>query len=101
MTDIWHFIVSKRGTIYRKTQEPFIRLITVYTKNGVATDFAVTAKRERLKKASQVGLCQERKIVHLTDGEKISNPQGFNIEKGSFELIYYLDKKEIRVFRID
>ena len=99
--DAFKTIVSFRGTIYQKTQEPFIRLITLYTKDGVATDVAITAKPERMKKARLVGLCQERKITHLINGPKIANPQGFDIQKGSYELIYNLDKKQLMLFKID
>ena len=99
--DIFKYIVSKRGSIYKKTQEPYIRLITVYTKDGVVSDFGITAKFERMKKARLVGLCEERKIFHITDGEKIKNPEGYDIQKGSYELIYYTDKKEIKIFKLD
>ena len=99
--NVFKFIVSKRGTLYKKTQEPFIRIITVYTTNGIATDFGITAKPERMKKARQVGICDERKIIRLEDGPQIANPDGFDISKGSYQLMYYLDKKEIRVFKVD
>ena len=99
--NVFKFIVSNRGSVYKCTQEPYIKFITVYTSDGVATDIGITAKPERMKKARQVGLCQERKIVHITDGPKIANPDGFDISKGGFELMYYLDKKELLVFKID
>ena len=99
--DVFKFIVSKRGTLYKKTQEPFIRIITVYTTDGIATDIGITAKPERMKKARQVGICEERKIIHLDDETTIMNPDGFDLSKGSYQLMYYLDKKEIRVFKTD
>ena len=104
--DIFKFIVSNRGSIYHKTQEPFIKIITVYTKDGVVTDIGITAKPERMKKARCVGLCEERKIIHIADagkedGTKILNPDGYDIQKGSYELMYYLDKKELRIFKLD
>ena len=99
--NVFKFIVSKRGTLYKKTQEPFIRIITVYTTDGIATDIGITAKPERMKKARQVGICEERKIIHLDDETTIMNPDGFDLSKGSYQLMYYLDKKEIRVFKID
>ena len=99
--NVFKFIVSKRGTVYKKTQEPFIRIITVYTTNGIATDFGITAKPERLTKARQVGICDERKIIHLDDGPQILNPDGYDLSKGCFQLMYYLDKKEIRIFKTD
>ena len=101
MTDIFKFIVSIRGTIYHKTQEPFIRIITVYTKDGIVQDVGITAKPERMRKARRVGLCDERKIVHIDDGTQIKNPEGFDIQKGCYQLMYYLDKKEILVFKTD
>ena len=99
--DVFKFIISNRGTVYKKVQEPFIRIITVYTKDGIATDIAITAKHERMKKARQVGLTEERKIVHIEDGPKITNPVGFDIQKGSYELMYYCDKRELLVFKIN
>ena len=99
--DIFKYIISIRGSIYKKTQEPFIRLITVYTKDGIVTDVGITAKRERMKKGRLVGICEERKIIRIEDGQKINNPEGYDIQKGSYELIYYCDKKELRIFKID
>ena len=100
-TDIFKFITSIRGTIYKKTQEPFIRIITVYTKDGIVQYVGITAKPERMKKARQVGICVERKIVPFDDGPQIKNPDGFDIQHGSYQLMYYLDKREIRVFKTD
>lgn len=99
--DIFKFIISIRGDIYKKVQEPFIRIITVYTKDGIVQDVGITAKYERMKKARLVGLCDERKIIHFDNGTQIKNPEGFDIQKGCYELMYYLDKREIRVFKID
>ena len=99
--DVFKFIVSKRGSIYTKVQEPFIRIITVYTKDGIATDIGITAKPERMKKARQVGINDERKIVHLEDEIKIANPDDCDIQTGSFVLLYYLDKHELKVFSND
>ena len=99
--DVFKFIVSIRGTIYQKTQEPFIRLITVYTKNGQVVDVGITAKRERMKKARCVGLCNERKIVHIDNGAKIANPGNIDIQKGSFMMIYDFPKKQMEVFKLD
>ena len=99
--DVFKFIVSLRGSFYKKTQEPFIKIITVYTKDGMATDVCITAKYERMKKARLVGLCEERKIIHLDNETQIANPEGFDIQHGCYELLYYLDKREIRVFKID
>ena len=99
MVEIFKFITSKRGTLYKKVQEPFIKSITVYIKNGYVTDIGITAKVERMKKARYVGLCEERKIVHVEDDVKIINPDGFDIQTGSFMLIYYLDKRELKIFR--
>lgn len=100
--DVFKFIVSLRGRFYKKTQEPFIRLITVYTKDGIVTDVGITAKGERMKKARCVGLCEERKIMKIEDeGFKILNPGNIDIQKGCYELIYYFDKKELKVFKID
>lgn len=97
--DVFRYIISIRGTIYKKSQEEFIRLITVYTKDGVVTDVGITAKRERLKKASRVGLGQERKIVHVDDGVKISVPGQFDISSGRYLLIYSTKDKDIQIFR--
>ena len=99
--DIFKFITSLRGKFYTMTQQPFIRLITVYVKDGKATDVGITAKGERMKKARLVGLCEERKIFKLDDETEILNPGNFDIQKGSYELIYYLDKKELKIFKFD
>lgn len=97
--DIFKFIISKRGTIYRKVQEPFIKFITVYTKNGQVTDIGITAKPERMKKARCVGLCEERKIFHVENGCKIINPDPYDIQNGSFMLIYSPTEKELKIFK--
>ena len=99
--NVFKFIVSNRGSVYKCTQEPYIKFITVYTSDGVATDIGITAKPERMKKARQVGLCDERKIFHLDAGTKIANPPGYDIQHGSYQLMYYLDRKEIHIFKID
>ena len=101
MTDIFKFIISLRGKYYTMTQQPFIRIITVYTKDGIATDIGITAKPERMKKARQVGICEERKIIHLDDGPQIMNPDGYDLSKGCYQLMYYLDKRAIRIFKTD
>lgn len=101
MTDVFKFITSLRGKYYTMTQQPFIRLITVYTKDGKATDIGITAKPERMKKARLVGLCDERKIFKLNNEIEILNPGNIDISHGNYELIYYLDKKEIKAFKID
>ena len=97
--DIFQFIISIRGSIYRKVQEPFIRLITIYTKDGIVTDVGITAKVERMKKARRVGLSDERKIVHIENGTKILNPGPYDIQKGCYSLIYYSEKKELKIFK--
>ena len=100
--DVFKFIVSLRGKFYKKTQEPFIKLITVYTKDGIVTDVGITAKSERMKKARCVGLCEERKIIKFEDeGFKIMNPSNMDIQHGSFMLIYYFDQRELKVFKTD
>ena len=98
---IWKYIISIRGSVYKRTQEPFIRLITVYTKDGVVSDVGITAKRERMKKARCVGLCDERKIVHVESGVKIKNEGEYDFQKGSYMLIYDLTKKEMKIFKTD
>ena len=99
--DVFQYIISIRGSVYKKTQEPFIRLITVYTKDGVVSDVGITAKRERMKKARLVGLCDERKIVHVEEGVKIKNPGLFDIQKGRYMLIYDLPRKNLEIFKTD
>ena len=98
--DIYKFIISNRGTYYQKKQEPFIRIITVYTKDGYATDVGITAKPERMKKARLVGICEERKICHLDEPKKIQDNE-YDLSKGCFQLMYYLDKRQIVGFKTD
>jgi len=98
---IWKYIISIRGTIYKKTQEPFIRLITVYLKDGIVHDVGITAKPERMKKARCVGICDERKIVHVEPHTKILDEEGFDFQHGNLMIIYDCAKKEIRVFKTD
>ena len=104
--DIFKYIISIRGSIYKRTQEPFIQYITIYTKDGIVVDVGITAKKERMKKARLVGLCDERKVVHITsrssaapNGPEISNPNNINIQNGEYMLMYDMAKKEIRVFK--
>lgn len=99
--DVFQYIVSIRGKIYQRTQEPFIRLITIYLKDGVVSDVGITAKRERMKKARLVGLCDERKIVHVEDEVKIKNPGLFDVQNGRFMLIYDLPRKNLEIFKTD
>ena len=99
--DIFKYIISIRGTIYRKVQEPFIRLITIYTKDGNVTDVGITAKVERMKKARKVGICDERKIVHVENGTNILNPGTYDIQKGRYYMIYDTEKKEIKIFKME
>ena len=99
--EVFKYIISIRGTIYRKVQEPFIRLITIYTKDGVVTDVGITAKVERMKKARRVGICDERKIIHIENGTKLLNPKPYDIQKGCYNLIYYTEKKELKIFKIE
>ena len=54
-----------------------------------------------MKKARCVGLCEERKIIKFEEeGFKIMNPKGYDIQKGCYELIYYPDKRELKIFHI-
>ena len=100
MTDIYKFIISLRGKYYQKTQQPFIRLITLYLKDGMVQDVGITAKPERMKKARLVGIDSERKIYHLDEPIKIEDDE-YDLSKGSFQLMYYLDKREIVGFKTD
>ena len=97
--DIFKYIISIRGSIYKTIQEPFIHYITVYTKDGFVVDVGITAKKERMKKARLVGLCDERKVIHITNGPKIINPGGMDIQNGEYMLMYDMAKKEIKVFK--
>ncbi len=98
---IWKYIISIRGTIYTMTQQPFIRLITVYLKDGIVSDVGITAKPERMKKARLVGICTERKIVHVEPKFRIINEKGFDYQHGNYELIYYTNNHELKIFKID
>jgi len=83
------------------TQQPFIRLITVYLKDGIVSDVGITAKPERMKKARLVGICTERKIVHVEPKFRIINEKGFDYQHGNYELIYYTNNHELKIFKID
>ncbi len=100
-TDVYKYIVSFRGKWYQRIQEPYIKFITLYTRDGIATDLGITAKPERMKKARRLGLCQERKIFHIEDGAHIANPKDIDIQKGCYQLMYYIDKNELHVFQIN
>ena len=97
----WKYIIKIRGTIYQRTQEPFIRLITIYLKDGVVSDVGITAKRERMKKARLVGICQERKIVHVEPKFRIKNEGEYEFQNGRFMLIYDLPRKNLEIFKTD
>ena len=99
MTDVFKFIFSKRGKYFTKQQEKFIKFLTVYTRDGKAVDFGVTAKPERMKKARRLGLC-ERNLWHMDEPTPIANPFRFDIQRGSFMLTYRPDTRAFDVFKL-
>ena len=102
--DVFKYIISIRSDkngIYRKIQEPFINTITLYTKNGCVQNVLISAKPERMKKAALVGICQERKVIPIINGPLLKNPSDdINIQNDEFMLIYNLQNKELKVFKI-
>ena len=95
--NIFDFIDS---CVSRK-QLPYIRLVTVYTHNGEVTNVCLARYTDKkiVKKASKVGLNEDRMMTLLGKGVKISNFNEYDIQRGDFYLNYNTASREITIYK--
>ena len=94
--------------IVSRKQLPYVRLITIYLNDGIVTGVCLSRYIDKkiAKKASKVGLNQDRLMItdlppgaSIGVGVKISNFNGYDIQKGSYYLNYNTSTKEIIIYR--
>ena len=81
---------------------PFIRLLTIYTNNGVVTSYCLVRYNDKkiVKKAAKLGLTEDRLIKTDGAGIKLGNQKPYDIQKGSYYLNYNTRTKELNIFRM-
>ena len=77
--DVFKFIDS---CVTRK-QLPYLRLITVYITDGLVTGVCLCryADKKIAKKASKVGITEDRMMIDKGKGTAINNFNGYNIQR--------------------
>lgn len=95
--DIFNFIDS----VCTRKQLPYVRLITVYLKDGAVTNVCLCRHTDKniIKKAAKVGLNEDRLMNSLGAGIKIANINGCDIQKGDYYLNYNVAKKDLTIFK--
>jgi len=96
--NIFKFIDSCVST----KQLPYVRLITVYLKDGLVTDVCICRYNDKniVKKAKKVGLIEDKMMIHHGVGVKITN-DGIrcDVSRGEYYLNYNCEKKDLVVYK--
>jgi len=81
---------------------PYIRLITIYTKDGFANSICLVRYNDKniSKKAVKVGLKDEKNMIEIKPKIQLKNIKPYDVSKGSFYLNYDTRKKDINIFRM-
>ena len=87
--------------IVSRKQLPYVRLITIYLKDGTVTGVCLCRYMDKkiAKKAAKVGLNEDRLMTMLGVGVKISNFNQYDIQKGNYYLNYNPSTKEIIIYK--
>ena len=95
--DIFKFI----DCLCTRKQLPYVRLITVYLKDGAVTNVCLCRYTDKniAKKAAKVGLNEDRLMTLYGAGIKIANFNGYDIQKGDYYLNYNVLKKDLTIYR--
>ena len=95
--DVFEFIDKH---IPRK-QIPYIRLVTIYTKDGAVSSVCLTRFNDKkiAKKAAKVGLDYDKMVSEEGLGTKLKNPQPYDIQNGEYYLNYYFGSRELDIYR--
>ena len=95
--NIFDFIDS---CVTRK-QLPYVRLITVYLHNGQVTNVCLCRYMDKkiAKKASKVGLNEDRMMTLLGQGVKISNFNEIDLQRGDNYLNYNTASRELTIYK--
>lgn len=82
-------------------QLPYVRLITLYLKNGKITNVCLCRFNDKkiIKKAKKVGLIEDRMLTDYGKGISIKNFNKVNLQNGSYYLNYNTIKKDLTVFK--
>lgn len=81
---------------------PYIRLITVYTNNGYASSICLVRYNDKniSKKASKLGLNDEKKMIEIKPTIHIKSPKPYDISNGNYYLNYDTRKKDLTIYRM-
>ena len=80
----------------------YIRLITIYTNDGIASYICLTRYNDKKisKKASKLGLKEEKNMIEINPGVKLANPKPYDIQKGAYYLNYDTRNKDLNIFKL-
>ena len=80
---------------------PFIRLVTIYVTDGVASLVCLVRYdgKKIAKKAKKIGLIDEKTIKELDPGVKVANVDPYDLQHGSFYLNYNTRTREMNVYK--
>ena len=84
-----------------RKQLPYVRLITVYITDGIVTGVCLCryADKKIAKKASKVGIIEDRMMIDKGKGTTIMNFNGYNIQKGSYYLNYCTNNHDLSIYK--
>ena len=96
--DVFDFIDKQVA----RNQIPYIRQLTIYTKDGVITTVCLTRYNDKkiAKKAAKVGLNYDKLLKEDGLGTKLKNPKPYDIQKGEYYLNYYFGSKKLVVYNL-
>ena len=95
--DVFEFI----DKLIPSKQIPYIRLLTIYTKDGAITTVCLTRYNDKkiAKKAAKVGLNYDKLLNEDYLGTKLKNPEPYDIQDGDYYMNYYFGTKELIVYK--
>ena len=95
--DVFEFIDKH---VSRK-QIPYIRMITIYTKDGAVNNVCLTRYNDKkiAKKAAKVGLDYDKLLKEDGLGTKLKNPKPYDIQDGNYYMNYYFGTHELIVYK--
>ena len=81
---------------------PYLRLMTIYTNDGVVSGVCLVRFNDKKisRKASKLGLTEERIMKNDGAGTKLENPKPYNIQNGNYYLYYRFDNHDLSIFKL-
>jgi len=84
-----------------RAQLPYVRLITIYLHNGAVTNVCLCRYLDKkiAKKASKVGLNEDRLMTMYGAGVTIANINQYDLQKGDYYLNYNTSNKDLTIYK--